>query len=145
MAIQSTIITLAVLFATAFAPSLIYLTWIRNREKFAHEPIAILLSTFVYGAVVGVIVSYLFETLIVQVYTQFQSPPLLEAIVPTLVIAPIVEEGVKPIGVYILRNMKSFIHPIDGAIYGAGSGLGFAATENLIYESQALLRYGFSA
>lgn len=145
MAIHPTIITLAILFAAAFAPSLVYLTWIRNREKFAHEPMAILLRTFVYGAVVGVILSYVFETLIVQMYTQFENPPLLEAIVPTLVIAPIVEEGVKPIGVYILRNMKSFIHPIDGAIYGAASGFGFAATENLIYESRALLRYGFSA
>jgi RsiW-degrading membrane proteinase PrsW (M82 family) len=145
VAIPSTMITVTVVFAAAFAPSLIYLTWIRNREKFAHEPMAILLRTFIYGAVVGIIVSYVFESLIAQVYMQFVAPPLLEAIVPTLVIAPIVEEGVKPIGVYILRNMKSFVHPIDGAIYGVASGLGFAATENLIYESQALLKYGFAA
>ena len=142
MAVSSAILTITVVFAAAFAPSLIYLTWIRNRERFVHEPMSILFRTFVYAAVVGIVVSYVFEAFIAQVL--LPPSPILKAIVPTLVVAPIVEEGVKPLGVYMLRNNKSFVHPIDGAIYGVSSGLGFAATENLIYESQALLAYGFS-
>ncbi len=147
MAIQPTVATLAVLFAAAFAPSLIYMTWIKNEEKFAHEPMSILIVIFVFCAVVSVIISYVLETVLTAAFVRFQgtSPSILEALVPTIAIAPIVEEGVNPIGVFLLRNIKSFVHPFDGTIYGATSGLGFAATENLLYEVSALIKYGFSA
>jgi RsiW-degrading membrane proteinase PrsW (M82 family) len=50
-----------------------------------------------------------------------------------LVIAPIVEEFTKPLALY-LRKVKTNLDELeDGLIFGAVAGLGFSATENLLY------------
>lgn len=133
--------TALAIIAAAFAPSLIYLIWIRNKEKFDREPILTLLGTFIYCAIIAVVLSYIFETILVSAYIGFQ-PSTTGAIVTTVAIAPIVEEAVKPLGVYRLRNSKAFNEPDDGAVYGAAAGLGFAATENLMYGVRSLAMYG---
>jgi len=50
-----------------------------------------------------------------------------------VVIAPIVEEFTKPLALY-LRPVKNNLDELeDGLIFGAVAGLGFSATENLLY------------
>ena len=51
-----------------------------------------------------------------------------------VVIAPIVEELSKALGLRLMK--KNILEIEDGLIYGAASGFGFAATENLIYGTR---------
>ncbi len=60
------------------------------------------------------------------------------------IIAPIVEEFVKGLGVLLLVWIarRSMDGPIDGLVYAAVSAAGFAFTENILYFGQALAAGG---
>lgn len=49
----------------------------------------------------------------------------------SVILAPLIEEALKPLGLPLIRSHIDEIE--DGLIYGAITGLGFAATENLVY------------
>ena len=136
----------------AFAPSLVYLIWVRNTERFDREPYGRLLRVFfIGGALVAVIVAIILESLlldlldqhIARVYLVFGEDPNIITLILACVIAPFVEELAKSYGVFRVRRFMKEIE--DGIVYGAAAGLGFAATENLIYESNAFLTDGAEA
>ncbi len=60
-----------------------------------------------------------------------------------VLIAPLAEELAKGLGV--LRVRAHINEMEDGIIYGASAGLGFAATENLLYGAVAYLAEGLGA
>lgn len=140
-----------VLFLVAFVPSFIYLVWIRNTERYAPEPYGRLLKIFAYGAIVSIVIaivvelfaSSLFKANVQRFYNIFGKNPNLDTLVLAIFIAPVVEELAKSIGVFRLRRFMSDVE--DGMIYGAAAGLGFAATENLLYEGSAFFTSGTSA
>ena len=142
---------LIVLAAVAFVPSLIYLVWIRNTERYGKEPYARLLKIFAYGAVISVVIAMVIESLLLivldlnlqRVYEILGENQNLESVVLALVIAPFVEEAAKAVGVFGSRRMIRDIE--DGIIFGAAAGLGFAATENLLYEGEAYISAGTAA
>ncbi len=145
------VIPVIVLLLVAFVPSIIYLVWIRNTERYRPEPYGRLLRIFAYGAVISIIIAILAELLAVALfnanierfYQIFGQNPNLSTLVLAIVIAPLIEELTKSIGVFRVRRFMSDIE--DGLIYGAAAGLGFAATENLLYEGTALFSDGTSA
>jgi RsiW-degrading membrane proteinase PrsW (M82 family) len=47
--------------------------------------------------------------------------------------APIVEESMKAIGVYLMATSPEFNDSMDGIVYGFASGMGFAWAENFFY------------
>src|SRR6266508_1259217 len=53
------------------------------------------------------------------------------------VVAPIAEEAAKGLGVRPGRPQTQAL--LDGLVYGAAAGLGFSATENLLYGVEALV------
>jgi RsiW-degrading membrane proteinase PrsW (M82 family) len=56
----------------------------------------------------------------------------------TVVIAPVIEEFTKPLALH-LKSVKNNLDELeDGLIYGAVAGLGFSATENLLYGNSFL-------
>lgn len=140
-----------IIFVAAFTPSVLYLVWIRNTERFAPEPYSRLLRIFAFGAVISILIaivaeliaSGLFNANIERFYRIFGQNPNLSTLALALVIAPFIEELSKSLGVFGLRRRMSDIE--DGIIYGAAAGLGFAATENLLYESNAFLAGGTGA
>lgn len=142
---------LPVLVVVAFVPSLIYLIWIRNTERYLREPYYRLLTIFAYGAVISVIIAIVIEGLLLnllnlnlqRIYQILGENQNLTTIVLALIIAPFVEEAAKSLGVFTSRKRMRDIE--DGIIYGAAAGLGFAATENLLYESDAFFTAGASA
>jgi len=142
---------LVILIVVAFVPSLIYLIWIRNTERYLREPYSRLLKIFVYGAIVSVVIAIIIESLLLSVlnlnlqriYQILGENPNLTTLVLALIIAPFVEEAAKSLGVFASRKRMRDIE--DGIIYGAAAGLGFAATENLIYESNAFVTAGAEA
>ena len=56
------------------------------------------------------------------------------------VIAPLVEELLKPIGlIFVMKRLRT---PYEGVLYGVACGMGFAIMENLLYELFILIWYG---
>jgi RsiW-degrading membrane proteinase PrsW (M82 family) len=136
----------------AFAPSLAYLVWMRNTERFQKEPYGRLLRVFfIGGALISVVVAIILESLLLdllnqnveRVYQVFGENPNITTLVLACVIAPLVEELAKSYGVFRVRRFMREVE--DGIVYGAAAGLGFAATENLFYESDAFLTNGAEA
>lgn len=145
------ILDLAILLAVAFVPSLIYLVWIRGAERHGREPYGRLLRIFIFGAVISVAISVVLEFLLMalvdqninRVYEILGRNPNFSNLILACVIAPLVEELAKGWGVFRSRKFISEIE--DGIIFGAAAGLGFAATENLLYESNAYFSDGAGA
>lgn len=146
MALQA--VDLVILVIAAFVPSLLYVIWIRNTERYVREPYYRILIVFIFGAVVSIAIAVIVElvalnliqTGLERVYQAFAQDPNLVTLLLAVVIAPLVEEASKALGVFQVRRRMRDIE--DGLIYGAVVGLGFAATENLLYESNALLTGG---
>jgi RsiW-degrading membrane proteinase PrsW (M82 family) len=140
---------LAIVLLAAIVPSLVYLVWIRNSEMYNRERWGHLLSVYLFGMVISIIAAVLLESAVIELiygpgtvfsegFWSFEPyDPTLEIVILAVVIAPLVEEWTKGWGVMAIRNRIR--EPEDGLIYGAAAGLGFAAMENVFYNSSALL------
>lgn len=136
-----------VLLIFAFLPPMAFLIWVRNTERYGREPWFAVIKVFVWGAVFAVIISIFLSLGLTWLYNRFApayvilgSEQTLESLVVVLVVAPFVEEGAKAIGVYTTAYNINEVE--DGIVYGAASGLGFSATENLFYGIAALVMLG---
>ncbi|MFW5927891.1 MAG: PrsW family intramembrane metalloprotease [Thermoplasmatota archaeon] len=146
---QETILTALILVGAAFIPSLIYLWWMRNAEKIGRQRWSNLFKTFTWGAIFAVIIAvilsllfsgFIFSTRLQREY-QFLGDKTIQSLILVCVIAPLVEEFAKVLGVFSVRSRIYEIE--DGLVFGAACGLGFAATENLLYESNTFFTEGF--
>lgn len=122
----------------ALLPSLYYLVRARNSERLGREPYTRLLAVFGYGAISAVAASLVLEILIIGNLSRFERLYMLgdTNFLGAVVVAPIVEEAAKAVGVVLVVGY--FSRAEDGLVYGVAAGLGFAATENLLYEVSAL-------
>ena len=126
-------------FATAavlsFGPAYLYLKSIRNAEETDQEPWSALQTVFIWGAVSGVFYALILNSLggsIVFLYSGNDAD--LTFILTAIIVAPIVEEFVKPLVLFRNVSVKGEIDEVeDGIVYGAACGLGFGATENILY------------
>jgi len=125
----------ATMAAVAFIPPIAYVIFIRNVERLNREPWSAIFRCFFYGAIFSVIIAILLEVFFT---TNFHREYNLRGLTITqeallvVVAAPLVEEFAKGLGV---RTVRRHIFELeDGIVYGAAAGLGFSATENLIYE-----------
>lgn len=120
---------LAATFPALFYTLLIY--WIDRYEK---EPAWLLAATFLWGAVPSILLALLFNTLFsvpFYFFTDETSANTLAAIT----IGPLVEESVKGfalVAIFFLWRHE-IDSPLDGIIYGAMVGMGFAVVENVFY------------
>lgn len=117
----------------AVVPTLIYtivLWWFDRYEK---EPLPLLTVAFFWGAIPAVIVALVLE-LIAGVPLSVLGAASAE-VIGSSAVAPFVEEIAKGMILFALYLVfyKEFDSPIDGIIYGALVGHGFAMTENLLY------------
>ena len=115
---------------TAF--NLIIIWWL---DRFEKEPIWLLLLVFVWGCVPSIILSLIFEIVMGIPVGMAVGYGYAGTLFNVAVVAPIVEESAKALALLIvflvLRN--EFDDILDGIIYGAVVGLGFAFTEDLFY------------
>ena len=136
---------LLILLVAAFVPPLLFLGVVRRTERFGQEPLGRVLRTFLWGAVFGVLVAVILSLILIYVFQSVESlnpqlttnDPRIELVVLALIVAPFTEEFAKGIGVFLAR--RAIDEPEDGIVYGAASGLGFAATENLLYGLAAFV------
>jgi RsiW-degrading membrane proteinase PrsW (M82 family) len=145
------VLELIVFALAAFVPSVLYMIWIRNTERYRRKPYGRLLQIFILGATLSVVLAVVLELLLImlldmnieRVYEILGEDPTITSILLAVVIAPLVEEMTKALGLFRKRKFIADIE--DGIVFGAAAGLGFAATENLLYESSAYFANGAEA
>lgn len=120
--------------AAAIIPTIFYAFTFYLIDRYEREPIWLVTVAFLWGAVPAVLVSLLGEMLIGGTFIQ---PPgtIANALITSALIAPIVEEIAKGAALFGLYSWtrREFDDVLDGVIYGALIGFGFAMTENFLY------------
>lgn len=113
----------------ALAPGLLWLYYFYKKDRFEPEPFVWILIVFLLGAAVTFPVGII-ET-ILEVITG--------SLLATVIVAPACEEIAKywVVKKSVYRSGE-FDEPVDGIIYAAAAGLGFATLENVLYLFSAL-------
>ncbi len=121
---------LSLLGATIPTIFLVWLIWWADRYE--REPARLLVSAFLWGAIPAILLALMTELILAL--------PINETlfwgqVASVAVIAPIVEETVKGIALLglLLFTRSELDGILDGIIYGALIGAGFAMTENFFY------------
>ena len=120
--------------AAAIIPTLFYTGLIYWADQYEKEPWWLLVTAFLWGAIPSILIAYIFNTIFSIPIYAITSEETGNIIAATL-IAPPVEETIK--GVALLGILFIWRHeidsPLDGIIYGAVVGMGFAMVENVVY------------
>ena len=122
-----------VIFAAVLPPFLLilYIWW---KDKYQREPFSELAKGFFYGILSAGIALVLETTLSALSLVPDEPATLFQAAWKAFVGAAIPEELAKLFMLWLLlRNSKYFDERFDGIVYAACVGMGFAATENIIY------------
>lgn len=111
---------------------------IRMIDRWEPEPISLVLFALAWGAIASVGFALLID---LGISVVFGRP---DDVVSAVVQAPIVEECLKAAGVFLIFSIarRSFSGPVDGVVYGALVGAGFAFTENIQYFAISLIEGG---
>jgi RsiW-degrading membrane proteinase PrsW (M82 family) len=122
--------TLIAIFAAA-VPTILYTLIIWWLDRYEKEPLHLLVATFVWGSLPAILLAICFELIL---ETPTAQSPLGPAAV-TWALAPLVEEPVKALALIalFLFARREFDGILDGIVYGALIGFGFAMTENLLF------------
>lgn len=141
---ETTVLLLSIL--AAILPTMLYVAIIYWVDRYEKEPWWLLTAAFLWGAVPGVLIAYLFNTLLSVPLLYILGNDLGGAAAPSL-IGPPVEETVKGLAlVAIFIFWRSEIDsPLDGIIYGAMVGMGFAMVENVFYFVDTFNQLGVEA
>ena len=118
-----------------FIPMLLFSAIVYWLDRYEKEPIKLLVIVFLWGAIFAAASAFLINTIFgAGIYLISGSEAVASTSVSSI-IAPIVEEiakGIAVAAVFIFYH-NEFDSILDGIIYGAIVGLGFAATENAYY------------
>jgi RsiW-degrading membrane proteinase PrsW (M82 family) len=129
---------------SATLPVPIYLMLVLWIDRYESEPVWMLATAFFWGAMVAVFFAFLLNTasdLAVQVMTNSaRTGHAFGAVIS----APIVEESAKALIllIFFFAKRDEFDGVIDGIVYAAMVGLGFAMTENIQYYGKAVMQGG---
>ncbi|MEF8907919.1 MAG: PrsW family intramembrane metalloprotease, partial [Haloarculaceae archaeon] len=136
--------------ALSVVPALLLAAYIRYADITTDEPLRLLVTTFVLGllfAGFAGILNSLLDGVVVALLGQFvfglvgsveTTRSILFAVFFLVVVAP-VEEGVKLLAVRLSAyRTPQFDAVVDGAVYGAAAGLGFATIENALYITDVI-------
>lgn len=118
----------------ALIPALLYLAVIYWFDRYEKEPLWLLTAAFLWGAIPSIILALIFNLIFGIPFYVLAGEGLGDTLVATLV-APPVEETVKGLALlgifFFLRHEIDSL--LDGIIYGAMVGMGFAMVENVFY------------
>lgn len=125
-------------------PTLLYTGLIYWNDRYEKEPKALLATAFFWGAIPAILITIVVE-IFFQLPVELIGPQAIEA-VRLGVITPIAEETLKGIVIlYIARRYRrEFDNVLDGIVYGAMVGFGFAMTGNILSYLGAFFLRGFS-
>jgi RsiW-degrading membrane proteinase PrsW (M82 family) len=135
---MATLFTWGLLIFLSFLPPLLYTIWIRNRERYHREQWKPIFLCFIWGATIAVVAAFILEIIFELPIAYSSSNAEMTPFLAAVVITPVIEEFTKPLALR-LKSVKYNLDELeDGLIYGAVAGLGFSATENLLYGYSVL-------
>src|SRR3989442_7223741 len=113
------------------------LVWI---DRYEAEPLWMLATAFFWGALVAVLVAFIFNTSLSIIAAVATHNAQVGEAFGAVISAPIVEESSKALILLILFLWKKdeFDGIVDGIVYAGMVGLGFAMTENVLYYGRAV-------
>lgn len=116
-----------------------WLVWVADRHE--KEPWSLILAALVWGAIPAVLLALVAElwadsVLLFPLFGEGVWKDLVEGGLA----APVAEELAKALMLWLLLRYRrlEFDGPVDGLVYGAVVGFGFAMTENFLYFAAAL-------
>lgn len=105
----------------ATAPALFLMWYIWRKDCYEPEPLGLIVKVFLFGCL-SVIPAFLLEY------------PFPDSVFTSSLVAPVAEELVKFSVVFlVMYHHPEFDEPMDGIVYAAAAGLGFATIENIFY------------
>ncbi|MDQ2974915.1 MAG: PrsW family intramembrane metalloprotease [Acidobacteriota bacterium] len=139
-------IALLIGLVSATLPVPLYLVLVLWIDRYEAEPVWMLATAFFWGALVAVFFAYLINTASGLAVTLLTQDARAGQAFGAVISAPIVEESSKALILFIFFFWKKdeFDGVIDGIVYAAMVGLGFAMTENIQYYGRAVMQAGGS-
>src|SRR4030095_2986874 len=124
----------------ATLPVPIYIMLLLWIDRYESEPLWLLATVFIWGAVVAVFVAFILNTMNDAIVTAATNNAQIGNNFGAVISAPIVEESAKAFILLLLFLFKrdEFDGIIDGIVYAGMVGLGFAMTENVLYYGRAV-------
>jgi RsiW-degrading membrane proteinase PrsW (M82 family) len=117
-------------------PTYFYAWLVRSIDRFEKEPASYLLWAFFWGAVPSIVGGIILQGLLsIPVGTVLGTRSVAGAFAMAAIAAPVTEEILKAIAVAIIYSTRrrEFDGWVDGIVYGATAGFGFAYVENILY------------
>jgi RsiW-degrading membrane proteinase PrsW (M82 family) len=129
---------------SAIIPVPLYLVLVLWIDRYEAEPFWMLATAFLWGALVAVLFAFLINTVSGVAVTLMTHSLRAGHTFGAVISAPIVEETSKALILFIFFFVKrdEFDGVIDGIVYAAMAGLGFAMTENIQYYGKAVMEGG---
>ena len=146
--VAQTFAILVVALLGGLIPTVLYVLGIWWLDRYEKEPIWLLALGFAWGLIPAALLLVLFELLFDLPVTAIGGETLAANLVSTAIGAPLIEESFKALALLglVLAFHQEFDDVLDGIIYGAMIGLGFAMTENVLgYYLPILQAEGISA
>ncbi|MFT4219188.1 MAG: PrsW family intramembrane metalloprotease [Microbacterium sp.] len=115
---------------------------VRLVDRWEPEPRSLVVLALAWGAVAAVAIALLVDLALTVVLRP--EPSAAQDFFSGVVQAPVVEEVAKGLGILLVFAFarRSFDGPIDGVVYGALVGAGFAFTENIQYFAVSFIEGG---
>lgn len=131
----------------AAIPAVVYSWLVLRLDRYEREPWPVVLAAFGWGAVAAILLALVLEILTGSVLYAAIGDQNAADILTLAIGAPLIEETTKGIALLLLLWLfrSEFDNVLDGLIYGALIGLGFAMTENILYLGAEYLDDGAKA
>ncbi|GAA5100918.1 PrsW family intramembrane metalloprotease [Microbacterium yannicii] len=125
----------------ALVPLVGVLFAVRIVDRWEPEPKGLLILAIAWGAIAAVGIALGIDLLLSVVFGPATGT---REVLQTVVQAPVVEEFAKGLGVFLIfaTARRAFDGPVDGIVYGALVGAGFAFTENIQYFAVSFIEGG---
>jgi RsiW-degrading membrane proteinase PrsW (M82 family) len=124
----------------ATLPVPIYIMLLLWIDRYESEPLWMLATAFLWGALVAVFIAFILNTINGAIVTAATNSVRIGENFGAVISAPIVEESAKALLLLLLFLFKrdEFDGVVDGIVYAGMVGLGFAMTENILYYGRAV-------
>lgn len=133
-------------FLVAVLPTVGWAVFVWWCDRYEREPIPLALAAFFWGAVPAVLVAVVLE-MALDAPAAILGSEVIGSVAASSAIAPVIEEIAKGAALVLILLLwpGEFDDLLDGLLYGALIGFGFAMTENLLYFVGALIEGGWQA
>jgi RsiW-degrading membrane proteinase PrsW (M82 family) len=139
------LLALLAAFLLAFVPAAFFSWFIYWLDRYEKEPKLLLFATFFWGGFIAIIGAVIASIVMDVGISAVLNDAALANFASGSLTAPVTEEFWKGLAVLLvfLLFRKEFDSILDGIVYGAIAGLGFAATENVLYFISAFAEGGW--